>query len=127
MSGLLDSFMTDIARATGQLEAMDRAIQASLPEVAETGAGILLEEALMRVPVRMGYLRASGKKKLVKSTATMAQAKVSFGNKKAWYAHFVEYGRRKRPYLRPAVDSARPRIVRVMQDIVMARVRLSRT
>lgn len=115
MSGL-DSFLNDIARATGQLDALDRQIKAALPQAAEAGAAVLLEEAMSRAPMRTGKLKLSGRKRIDSTTPTSATAVVGFTS---FYAKFLEYGTRKmakRPYLRPAVDTKRAAIADAMTN-----------
>lgn len=117
MSGL-DSFLNDIARATGQLDMLDLKIKAALPQAAMAGAAVLLEDAISRAPQRTGKLKASGRKRIDSTTPTSATAVVGFT---AFYSKFVEYGTRKmakRPFLRPAVDTKRGAIADAMTDKV---------
>ena len=78
-------------------------------------AGIMvLDEAIRGVPVKDGYLKGSLKYKvnLIKDQAVVGS--------RIKYAPYVEYGTKKmkaRPYLRPALDVNRKRLVKRWADI----------
>lgn len=42
----------------------------------------------------------------------------SGSNVDGYYAHFVEYGRRKRPFIRPAVDAVGSKVLRELENFV---------
>ena len=95
----------------------------------------MLEEAEAIVPVDTGALRESGHVELVVSSGPRPSAAVVFDQP---YAAYLEYGTGQRgaasqgagegpydpnwpgmvaqPYLRPALDTARPHIVEVFRD-----------
>lgn len=101
----------------------------------EQGAGIVLEEAEAIVPADTGELRESGHVETVESSGPKPSAAVVFDTP---YAAYVEYGTGIRgaasegagegpysdswpgmpaqPYVRPALDAARPAIVEVFRD-----------
>ena len=101
----------------------------------EQGAEIVLEEAEAIVAVDTGALRESGHVELVVSSGPQPSAAVVFDEP---YAAYLEYGTGVRgaaspgagegpydpnwpgmasqPYLRPALDTARPAIVEVFRD-----------
>ena len=101
----------------------------------EQGAGIVLEEAEAIVPVDTGELRESGHVEMVETSGPKPSAAVVFDSD---HAAYVEYGTGVRgaaspgagdgpydpnwpgmpaqPYLRPALDTARPAIVEVFRD-----------
>lgn len=117
------AFQRDVAKAQKQLGDMDKRIKVALTAASKAGAEILRDEAKARAPVDTGNLRGSidirpGKNK----TATSAEYVVFAG---AWYAHFVEYGLRKRPkypkqaFMRPAFDASQGRIAAVASKVIL--------
>jgi HK97 gp10 family phage protein len=105
----------------------------------EQGAAIVLEEAEAIVPVDTGELRESGHVEIVSPTS----AAVVFDSE---HAAYVEYGTGRRgaaspgagagpydpnwpgmvaqPFLRPALDTARPAIVEIFRDNLAAAAKL---
>lgn len=107
----MSSFDQDIARAKKQLADMDARIGRNLPAIAEAGAVVLLEAAKQLVPVQTGKLKASLKTRKGKRGRVSAEHLVVSD---VFYAPFVEWGRRKRPFLRPAADTRHGEITAAM-------------
>lgn len=109
----------DIEKATKQLDELNAVILRSLPRAAKAGAGELKAEAIRRVPVRTGKLRNG----FADRPAT-ASEKVSLNSaghvvfNTVFYAAPVEYGRYKRPYMRPAVQAADGAITNAMETAI---------
>jgi HK97 gp10 family phage protein len=110
------SFVKDIGRAKKQLAALDKAILMSLHDAADAGAEVLENEARNRVPVRTGKLRDGMARRAgyVKERTAVSSA-VSVVYNKVFYAAPVEFGRYKRPFMRPAIQATKGTITNAMQ------------
>lgn len=76
-----------------------------LSNAVRSGANPILNDALIRVPVRFGNLKRSLHTEIVNASDTHAEAEIGTDVE---YAPFVELGTAKRtakPYLRPAFDT----------------------
>ena len=113
------SWDKDISDATKQLAALDRVIQGALPRAAQAGAGEFQQEAMRYVPIRSGKLKRSfGNRPGTANEKTAVHSAVHVVYNTAFYAAPVEYGRYKRPYFRPAIESANARILTAMETAV---------
>lgn len=131
-------------KATSSFSGLNLAVAAQAFRAAnrlsvEQSAEVVLEEAEATVAVDTGELRESGHIEVVSDT----QAAVAFDSD---HAAFVEYGTGQRgaaspgagegpydpnwpgmvaqPYLRPALDTARPAIVQIFRDNIAAATKL---
>ena len=114
------TFNKDIDGAIKQLADLDKAIERSLPRAAQAGAGELKAEAMRRVPVRSGKLRAGISD--MPGTAkdkTAVNSAVHIVYNRVFYAAPVEYGRYKRPFMRPAIQAAGGKIAKAMETAVI--------
>ena len=113
------TFGKDIDKASKQLTSLDKVIQASLPRAAAAGAGELKAEAIRRVPVRSGKLKggmADRPGKANEKTALNSAVHVVYNS--VFYAAPVEFGRYKRPFMRPAIQAANGAISNAMETAV---------
>lgn len=80
-----------------------------LEESVLSGAEIIRQSAIQKAPYKTGNLRGNIEK--ATSLKSFGRVEVDIGpNRKAWYAHFLEYGTSKmpaKPFLRPAIDENR--------------------
>ena len=110
----------DIERASKQLANMDKAIQRALPKAAAAGASELKNEAMRRVPVRTGKLKKGiADKPGAAQDKTELNSAVHMVYNRVFYAAPVEYGRYKRPFMRPAIQAASRKIAQAMEAEVM--------
>ena len=119
LTGACMSFGKDIDKATKQLASLDRVIQASLPRTAKAGAGELKAEAIRRVPVRSAKLKggmADREGKANEKTSLNSAVHVVYNS--VFYAAPVEFGRYKRPFMRPAIQAANGAMARAMETAV---------
>jgi len=115
------------------------------------GAKVLEGAAKARVPVKQGDLRSSIRVSMRTSSKTgTVRAQVKAGNKKAWYAHLVEFGTarhwikpknrkslffaglakevvdhpgaKKKPFMRPAFDGQWRAALTAMADYIRTRL-----
>lgn len=113
------SFRGDIEKAEKQLKTLDTVIKRSLPDAAETGANELEKEAERRAPVLTGKLKRSfGNRPGTAQEKTVPNSAVHVVYNSAFYAAPVEYGRYKRPFMRPAARAAQGSIARAMEKTV---------
>lgn len=118
--GVCMSFQKDVDGAVKQLTSLDKNIQKSLPQAAEAGAGELKAEASRRVPVRSGKLKGGIDDRPGHSnekTSVNSAVHVVFNS--VFYAAPVEYGRYKRPFMRPSAQAASGKIAKAIQSTVM--------
>lgn len=117
--GVCMTFINDIDRAAKQLADLDKAIQKSLPRAARAGAGELKAEAIRRVPVRTAKLKGGiDDRPGNASERTALNSAVHVVYNRIFYAAPVEYGRFKRPFMRPAVQAADGKISAAMETAV---------
>jgi HK97 gp10 family phage protein len=115
------------------------------------GAKVLEEAARSQVPVKQGDLRKSIRVSMrVSSKTGIVRAQVKAGDKKAWYAHLVEFGTarhwikpknrkslfvaglfkevidhpgaKKKPFMRPAFDGKWRAAIDAMADYIRTRL-----
>lgn len=109
----------DIEKAAKQLTELDTVIKRALPRAAAAGAGELKAEAERHVPVRTGKLKNGfGNRAGTASEKTAVNSAVHVVFNRVFYAAPVEYGRYKRPYMRPAATAAQNNIERAMETAV---------
>ena len=114
------TFNKDIDGAIKQLADLDKAIERSLPRAAQAGAGELKAEAMRRVPVRSGKLRAGiADMPGTAKDKTAVNSAVHIVYNRVFYAAPVEYGRYKRPFMRPAIQAASGKIAKAMETAVI--------
>lgn len=118
-SGVCMTFNKDIDKAAKQLADLDKVIQRALPRAAKAGAGELKAEAIRQVPVRTGKLRDGiDDKPGTSSDKTAVNSAVHIVYNRVFYAAPVEYGRYKRPFMRPAVQAANNKMEKAMETAV---------
>lgn len=115
------------------------------------GGQVIAAEARAQVPLATGALRDSVRVSMrVSSKSGTVRAQVKAGNKKAWYAHLVEFGTarhwikpksrkslflaglfkeavdhpgaRPKPFLRPAFDGKAQAAIQAMADYIRGRL-----
>lgn len=122
---MADSFATQMARALGRLEALEKGIPLALPDAVAEGAVILRDEVKARAPRDRGDLADSIGDEAVEQTPNSATHAVFVG---AFYARFQEYGTRHhaaRPFMRPAADTKRQEVAQTVLGVVKKKVGLS--
>lgn len=113
-------FQNQVGQAVSKLSGMETRIRGITPQAAAEGARIVRDEAKRRAPRLSGRLRDSIGIRPGETVAGSATYVVFAG---VFYATFVEYGTSKtsaRPFLRPAIDAMRGRVLEVMQRVITA-------
>lgn len=93
------------------------------------GAGVIRDEARVRVPKRTGNLKKSI---IVMKRKTESYGLIRFsvtpskkGKNSGWYAHFIEFGTSKqsaKPFMRPALDAAQDDALKASQEYIAKRI-----
>ncbi len=116
--------MDQLQRQFKQLE--EAAQQAKLIEAAKAGAQIFLDAARALAPRDTGKLADNLMMEVLKS-ATLHQGLVGAGpNQKQFYGFFLEFGTKRmieHPFLTPALEANRERIIEAMKNVIFDEIR----
>ncbi len=133
-----DIKVTGIPAFEAKLNELEFSMQRkALIEVAKAGAQIVVDAATIAAPKDTGAMAASIGARVASSESTIFEAVVQVSpSKKAFYWRFIEGGTKERfykhgrkgssgfitarPFLRPALESNRERIVAVMKEKMAA-------
>lgn len=117
---LFTAKVTGLEKFRENLKAMEREVRKGLTDAAFAGAQILQRDAAARAPRLTGDLARGIQIHIVEKTTNPDIAVVQVGpSKDQFYGRFVEKGTkrsRRKPFLLPALEAQRVRIIKVMHE-----------
>lgn len=124
MGRLLYAKVTGLEALKENLRKMEREVRLALTEAAKAGAEIVLKDAVSRAPRgATGKLIRGMQIHVVEQTGSPDKAVVQVGpSKEQFYGRFVEKGTkhsRAKPFLKPALETNRERIIKVMHATLL--------
>lgn len=134
------SIAFDFSKLAAKLDNITQAAEKAVRPAAQSGAQVFYDEVKQRVPVS-AKPHKSGKKTYNPGTLSKAiyQAfadresgdgkalyRISWNKTHAFYGRFVEFGTSKmaaKPFLRPAYDAARAKVIKAVQERMAAELK----
>lgn len=128
MGRLFYAKVTGLEGLKQNLKKLEREVRLGLTEAAKAGAEIVLRDAVGRAPRgATGNLIRGMQIHVVEQTGSPDKAVVQVGpSKKQFYGRFVEKGTkyaRAKPFLKPALESNRERIIKTMHEKLWKAIR----
>lgn len=127
MGRLFYAKVTGLDGLKDNLKKLEREVRLGLTEAARAGAEIVLRDAVARAPRLTGELARSIQIHIVQKTGNPNIAVAQVGpSKEAFYGRFVEKGTRHsrpEPFLKPALETNRARIIKTMHEKLWKAIR----
>lgn len=127
MGRLFYAKVTGLEGLRDNLKKLEREVRLGLTEAARAGAEIVLRDAVARAPRLTGELARSIQIHIVQKTGNPNIAVAQVGpSKEAFYGRFVEKGTRHsrpEPFLKPALEANRARIIKTMHEKLWKAIR----